>query len=549
MLLRLPTRSSLQVALLILAAIALLALAWRTYEHNRAAASFFSNALQSEQISADVVVRGIPYRLERGEVRATDGAPVAGVRALPALRLAYAHATARRSPLLALPGVDPDELERAVAELDASQQRVIAMQATSSDALLHRSLYPITFLATLPALERARQQFIASGSDADLRRYEKRQRASIEAQSRDIRAFDDSLRKIITEQFSIITFGGIITSGAFRPGAANVEQRIREVRAQLTQRSRCFAGAYKLCDPTDIAIPTLPDSLSSSALSQNAMAQALDIKSLIETASGVPTPQMLVLSSSVCLAALPGPYAFMDTAKNARATLGFINDLFFQPITGHTEKNPYLAYLADEYGMTLLKETPTAFYMCPTVGDDIGRIRVLEHIDAFATAHPGVAARERAVLRSSPYLREDYAIGYLRAALAETGTGSETQGRDELVELALMYLDRAAGLEDIISLIAFVNSYHVTITERGAPFNMLPQQMFLSHSAFPTLFLAHNRSAGTSTVAIQSPSATTREILLARYVSYSSLKDSRARDEFIRELRAYSESEGGYLDI
>ena len=160
-----------------------------------------------------------------------------------------------------------------------------------------------------------------------------------------------------------------------------------------------------------------------------------------------------------------------------------------------------------------------------------------------------MAVGERSVLRSAPELREDHALSYLRAALAEAGTESETQDRDALIELALMYVERSAGIEDIIFTIAFVNGYHTTLAARGVPFNVSAEQLFLSHNAYPTLFLSQSRSAGTSTVVLQSTTTVNHDLLLKHYVWYSSLKNSLSRSDFIREMRAFAESEGGSLDM
>ena len=522
----------------------------RTREYKRVALSFFSDTAQAAQISADVVVRGTPYRVEGTEVRTEDGALVAGVRALPALRLAYARAVAERSPLLGLPGVDPDELERAVAELDASVEQVAAAQATSSNAVLIASLYPLRFLATLPALERARQEFIASGSDADLRRYEERQRASIAAQGADIGAFDSALRQFITTSISIVGFGGNITSEAIFSGISNIRGRVRGMEMQRAERSRCFAGEFKDCDPKDVVVPTLPESLPASALSPSARAQAATIKSLYGAVLKTETSRTVVLSSSVCLAALPGPYAFWEPSGILHALPGFINDLYFQPINTRSKKfSEYLSYLADTFQMTLLQMNPMRFYMCPTTGNDVGRIRALQRIDSFAAAHPAIAPRERAILRAAPEIREDYALGYLRAALAETGAESETQDRDALIELSLMYRERSAGIEDIVSTIASVNAYHTTLSARGLPVNVSAEQLFLSHNAYPTLFLSQGQSMGTSTVVLQSTTTVNRDLIRKHYVSYSSLKDSLSWSDFIREIQSFIKSEGGSLDI
>ena len=187
------------------------------------------------------------------------------------------------------------------------------------------------------------------------------------------------------------------------------------------------------------------------------------------------------------------------------------------------------------------------FYMCPTVGSDVGRIRALEKIDAFAVSHPTIAATEQGLLRSSADLREDYALSYLRAALAETGSGG--QERSDLVELALMYEDRSVGLDEIILSIASVNAHHANIVERGVPFVLSARTLFLTHSAYPTLFLAQNPSAGGATVSVQSPSAAARDLVLRNYRAYSSLRATMSQDDLIREIRAFVKSESNASDI
>lgn len=507
---------------------------------------FFSTALRAAHISSTVTVRGVSYRVKNGEVTIMDGTPITGSRALAALRLAYAQTTARRAPLLALPGVDPDKLKSAVAKLEASQQTIISMQATSSDAQLLASLYPLQFLATLPLLEEARRQFIASGSDADLHRYHAALHASLEAQAADIdafsNAFNGALKRKGEQKITMPGFGGSITSDALIAGTANVRERVQEVQALQAAREACFAGTYAKCELADIKLPALPDSLPTSELPKSMRAQVQDIRSMIDSLVQMPQPsRTIVLSSSFCLAALPGPYAFLDNAEILGVNA--LNDIFFQPINAATEKqSPHLTYLAKTYKISHQKMSPMLFYMCPTIGGDTGRIRAIEQIDAFAGAHPSIAKAESAVLRTAPELREDYAVAYLRAALTEAATSTPEQ--NELTDLALMYLDRAAGLDEIISIIALTNSHQAALVARGVPFGGFKWEMFFSHSAYPTLFLSLNPSAGTSSVALQTPDKTNRDHLLKKFVPYSSLKSSLSRDEILHNLRAFMLSEG-----
>ncbi|OGG56787.1 hypothetical protein A3D71_00380 [Candidatus Kaiserbacteria bacterium RIFCSPHIGHO2_02_FULL_55_20] len=522
---RLTRRFSLLALLLALTVLVVLAFAWQAREHDRLAAAYFSDALTKA------------------------GIPAADSDALRALRLAYARAAAQRFPLLGLPGVDPDALERAVGELEKSQKLTAAVQATSSDATLVPSLYPVTFLATLPVLERARRQFIASPSEANLRLYEDRQRASIAAQETDVRSFDSSLKQVLTTSFSISGLGGFITSDALFAGVANVDERIREVQAQLAERSACFAGAFERCDSADIAVPALPDSLPSSAMSESARSRAVEIRSLLQKMLQAPMPRTVVLSSSFCLGALPGPYAFVERPGIPNVMPAFINEMFFRLIDADTKgRLSYFSYIGSTYRLKLLRVDPMMFYMCPTVGSDVGRIRALEKIDAFAVAHPTIAAAEQALLRSSAELREDYAVAYLRAALAETA-GPAEQDHGNLVELALMYEDRSAGLDEIILSIASINAYHATLVRRGVPFDVSVRTLFLTHSAYPTLFLAQNPSAGGATVSVQSPSAAARDLVLRNYRAYSSLRATMSQDDLIREIRAFVKSESNASDI
>src|SRR3989344_4163104 len=79
----------------------------------RHAEKFFSDALRTYDISADVGVDGRRLEVRAGAV-SLNGAPAAGALSLEALRLTYARTLAERNPLFALPGTSPSDLAYAV---------------------------------------------------------------------------------------------------------------------------------------------------------------------------------------------------------------------------------------------------------------------------------------------------------------------------------------------------------------------------------------------------------------------------------------------------
>ncbi|OGG56908.1 hypothetical protein A3D71_00275 [Candidatus Kaiserbacteria bacterium RIFCSPHIGHO2_02_FULL_55_20] len=503
------------------------------------AALFFSSTLRENNIVETVFVEGVRYEVVDGTIVSEHWRPSSFDR-YRALRVAYALALAKRSPLLGISGVDPDSLEKSVSELASSTRALADVQKDPRDvALVRDSLYPLDFLNKLASQERVRQRFISSGSNADERGYELSIKKTIDAGQADAERFARSLKEEAGDaSFRFATLGGMITRDTLLSSARTVVLRFKELNGLAHTRERCLDGIISLCDIRDV-IRTVPEPVEPIG---DAPFVTLRTGADLDLAKNNVRP---VLSKSVCLAEEPGPYVF--AYGNPRGVslmpLRYIRELYFRP-TEHF--GSAMQYMRNELRIDYAPVNPIEFYQCPDVLSDIGGVYAILGTVRFAQSHP-YAPEERTRLLSSTTYRDSDAIAYLRAAATEVNSdgfaGSDATLKD-LETVLNMWRERNGGLDALVSLIVSVNNQDMKLSARGVPFDLRAHTLILTHSAFPSLFLALSPRTGVSPITLRETTATDATAIHADVIPYTELARTVPREKIVHDLDAFLLFEG-----
>lgn len=501
---------------------------------------FFSSTLRENNIIETISVEGMRYEVVDGTVASEHG-QLSDFERYRALRVGYALALARRSPLLGIAGVDPDNLEKSVRELASSTRALANMQKNPRDvALVRDSLYPLDFLKQLASLERARQRFVASGSDTDERVYELSMETTIAAGRTDAERLLHGLKDVAGDPpFRFMTLGGMITKEAILSSAEIVVSRFSEIETASRARIRCLGGSILSCDKRDVmlSIPEPEKSIGEAPYIALRTGAALDL------AKDNVRP---VLSKSVCLAEEPGPYVFEygDLRGVSRMPLRYASEGYFMPTKDTIW--PLLAHVRDGFNIDYMPMNPIGFYQCPDVLMDIGSVYGVLGAVRFAQSYT-YASHERTRLLSSTTYRDSDAIAYLGAAAREISSNGLAESDATLRDLETvlnMWQERNGGLDVLVSLIASVNNYDIKLSARGVPFDLRARTLFLSHSAFPSLFLAMSPSAGVSSVTLRETTSTDLTSIHANIISYTELVRTVPREKIMHDLDALRSFEG-----
>ncbi len=278
---------------------------------NSASASFFSNALRAARISETVSIHGIKYRVENGDVAKETGSTITPKEKLNVLKTTYALAMARRSPLFGIAGTDPKALRQSVDKLKEVVHNLSLAQEKPEDAIIvASSLYPINFLYSLANLEEDRLKFLASGSDTNLKNYNKHLNGTIRAEKTDIKNFKKAFqRKIGDKSISILGSGGVITTKSLLKAISLIQEGISRNETVLEKRRSCLSGKIEFCNESDIQIPILPKLMTNLKAPSDRSIPPLteEVMSIYREASGrliAESDIFVFLDSSACLRAL-----------------------------------------------------------------------------------------------------------------------------------------------------------------------------------------------------------------------------------------------------
>lgn len=451
-------------------------------------------------------------------------------------RLSYSRELARRSPVLGIAGTDPKSLLDATDSLEQTVRLLSAKQQTKDEAHSIFSLYPINFLRKLARAESARIAFIASGSALDEHHYRAAVSEAANAMRADGDLFSAQLQAYLNsrDQFTIETLGGTIQKTDFNVALETLSQRTRELRTRIDKREQCLRGAIRSCEIGALSITlTIP---SVQKLSSQQATQAAEIQNLFSEVHGKGSRlgESVVLAKSTCAALLPPPYlysVYLDPPKSAPPFL-FIGDIVFVKAPGSNGK--VVQYLHNTYGVDRLYVNSSKFYVCPDVLEDLGTATALLQIKAYAQKQDSPAAQSF-LETAQEGVPEVAATQYVKDALE---SGIE---KDQLLQQYLTLTEKSAGLHLLVADIADTLRADLALSAKGVPFDFSAKKLFISHAAFPSLFLMHNPSVGSSTLTLKSAGTTTAFFKEAEL--YTTLRNSLSRFTIITELRRFFQYE------
>jgi hypothetical protein len=450
--------------------------------------------------------------------------------------LAYARAVTERNPLLAIPGTDVEKLERALDELARTQDALAALQSERQRAAeIERHLYPVGFLRSLAAAERARRTFIASGSANDLRAYQRAQRETAIAYQEDLRGFRGAFKRNVPADIgSYVADGDRVSRDAILGNIDSLLKAIDDVEEELLDRSQCFQGNTASCDMDDIALPHV-SSIPSGATTE-ASAVARRVKRLLDGIRGEVGPQPFVrLAHSYCAENVPGAsflihHDALSPDGETYTEYVDVGDIRFTDSEAYADIGFYDFFAKN--GVKYVLNMPINHYTCPQVGTDAGTLFAIKDILDYASKVRGdglLEPEEAALTKPDAVVTEEMAAGYLEAAFERIQSGrmaaTETP---RLIELALALNNRSAGFDDVVFWISSIERENARLYRDGIDIGLGAPYLFYVRNALLPLYLAANPSFGGIEGRAHEYAAIAPEA--QPYIYYSQLPRSAATD-------------------
>lgn len=516
---------------------------------------FFSEALLNAGADERVIVRGITYEVRDGRAY-VQGTEILGLEALPPLKLAYQKAFARRSPLLALPGVVPERLESAAKILQNTAERLAGIQESPADAHLIRSaLYPAPFLTKAAELERKRLAFLSSGNAENAAVYERALYGTLTAYKESLRIFQEAFARAVPEGArDYATARSVISRSGVLDALRELSLSAESVAKTLQQRSRCLDGWISACREDDLAARPLPQKREDNA-SLSSLMLAREIQALLSDA-GFPfhtsAYALVELSESACAdpgrASLPSLFAvYADRASDGSLYERSVPVDDLRMVYSEEYRNiPFFEYFYSRGARYV--PTFTNFYTCLELGRDSSTISGVRAVSAFAQraplsalspgGAPGAQELERAL--SSSLIREADALEYL-ALIEEHADSLPPEIGREAKSLALQLEYGSAGLEDQVFEVAELQNAVAEANENGLASDLATPYLFFVRSNFLSFFMAANPSFHSSAGGFFEPNAIPQEE--QPYLTYSMLRGNFTQlEQLERDIALYLRS-------
>lgn len=443
---------------------------------------------------------------------------------------AYTRLLAENDPVLAIAGTDPNTLLVRIGGLEAAMGTLAERQENADDKNDVRQLFPLSFLSSLAETENARKTFLNAPTPNNRGRYYDAIGQSLTAESRDLQNFTQAFeRQAVGSSLRIGGLNGLLTIETMRAGLAAIE-REHATRAGLAHSDiRCASGDIYACRlPRHFSDPGESTAQSSGIRTE--------IFSIWTEASASAPWKPVQLEKSVCLSSLPSPYFFdiwLRVSTDSIQGIRFADDIFLNDLS--VNDGNILGHLRSDLGMSYTPVNSMKFYTCPEIGADRAVIRAMLATRTFAAHHAAVAPDSRGFV-DDDILRENDARHYVAQALADT-TLSPAE-RAEVSDIALMFSQHGGDIADLLADISRTLSRDAVLSETGVAFDLRAQTLFLTHSAFPSLFFLEN------TQALLEKSDAALETYLGKFVRYSDIRTQIPRSKIVSDLRSFLLFEG-----
>lgn len=481
-----------------------------------------------------VQVAGREYVVDHGAVLSPPGSHTRRAALETALAIEYVQ----HDPLFALIGTDPVRLASGSARLRDIERAYAGMKDAGDAERLDRAallthLYPTGFLTSLADVESARQELLRSHSYESARAYQNALLRAANAGESDLARFTDAFMQVLGDKkdAQIADVGGTIPVENLIRALATIKQNLTDVRGEIGKRDACFRSG--VCDP--LSLESTSTAQKTRPVSPSSFTRALKIRSILSDAlenDDLESRVTVALNDSACIGTLPGPYLFSrpsSAAFNPNSLPYQLNEIFFMS----TDRDaPVINYLRDSLGMHYSFVNPMTYYRCPDAGRDISDVLATGIARQFMRDHealfrlpPANADRSERVVYASE--TEQLLLDALKRELPE-------DVRSATLETLRMFTDHGAGLDRLVMNIADTGESHIRSHNAGIPIQASLDFLFLTQSAFPSLFQAYNPSFGaTSTLTIRSTQ--THKTDTVRYTQLPNIP----RSVFVHDLSAF----------
>ena len=463
---------------------------------------FYEQALQGAHVYENVVVGEKNYRIENGII--VGGNETSSHITAEIFRVAYAKTLARRSPIMALVGAEPDTLQDAITALADAREMLALHQKTFRERVaVLTTLYPLEFLTSLAQTERARLIFLESGNKSDLVQYELLQNMALKNYKRDIEHFKNTFAMVVPNDAPVYsTMKHIITRKGVGLLLNELEREAQMAFSTISERKLCLSGKTKYCSINDLEFPTIPVP-KEKKISLSLLERAHTTRALYAKSSGdirVLNEPIIALSESLCTPNSPeAPLFVLKKLTSPHSYPLYLNDLFLVNTTrqSHVQMFEHLTGL----GISYAPFDPMVYYACPFDGYDLGKILAIRAIVSFAANTPMsiyATGEDLEVLKrsennfkdTSGITTERSAVEYLTIAKKVIENNHVPENITHAVAtLSLQLKNGGLQIEDIIRLIYHIEISKIKLVHSNSLSPLDTWVLFYTRSDFMTLFL------------------------------------------------------------
>lgn len=464
------------------------------------ASYYYAGALARANTYEEIRIADSVYIVTQGRVALNEN-KISGLSAFRPLRLAYKKVQAERSPLLALPGVDPSKLDRALQTLRTEQTFLAKLQTNPTETrLVDTALYPVQFLESASLLEQARQRFITSGDESDAAEYSKLLKETIDAYRHDLSLFGAAFQTLTPP--TARTYGTLMNT-LDRPSMIraleSLEISIERTGHKALTRELCTYAIVALCGENNLYLPEIATSSSAETASTPLIREVITVyKSAAYPLGNTP---VVSLTSSACIPSkMPASFTFFrygTSTQDAYITPFYAGDIILVNSSRYLSSSFYRYF--NDNGVTYVLVDPLTYYECFEALNDFSSSLTNLAISYFARDNDAgryiatTTAEHIEVLSGrlkGGLIIENDATSYiytLNDALPATRETKQLHRSLEEFALALSY--KTAGLSELVSTISLFESGNRMIAKDGGTFDIGAKNLFYTRSGFGSLFL------------------------------------------------------------
>jgi hypothetical protein len=455
-------------------------------------------------------------------------------QSLRSLDIDYLYSVARYTPPFGIAGTDPDALREAVDDLAQTRLTLAVSQDSILDAYyVYDALFPIRFLRALADLEEARLAFLDSQSLTRARTY-LRHLSRVGGLGMSDAQLHLSARMFLANGSTsldtpIYSLAGARTERTIIGSSQRIVETINEMRLHSDRIVNCTVLGY--CPPPSrTQFITVPDA---EYTAPSPVQRKIDDFLRREVPSS--TFDRVSLLKSACLQILDQPYhMLLRTTPTGAPHVHTLNELFFYDAGSSTGAT--LSYL-NTRDVQYAAYRSMNFYICPGTQHDYGMVFALTEAKKLFDIYIPV---ESDGTLYEPHVRDSIEKHYATERVEDE--------RRTMEELLLMFDQRNAKLDILIGTIARSLQVRAAQSDTGIPVDISAHTLFLTMSAYSSLFLAHSTDIEAASFLQTRPTAS--EILSAfntSFIKFSSLIERVGIEQLLDDMRTVRSFDTGNL--